>query len=96
MSWILRDNNWRARSRCGGQDPAQFFPSGRPSNDSKAGCAGCPVRQECLDFALESPWEPWGIWGGLSAGQLRPLWEQRHAEANRTNEVRRALGLSTT
>jgi hypothetical protein len=33
-------------------------------------CEGCPVRRNCLLFALQSP-EIWhGIWGGLSAGEI--------------------------
>jgi WhiB family redox-sensing transcriptional regulator len=26
-------------------------------------CAGCPIRRQCLDAALERE-EPWGVWGG--------------------------------
>ncbi len=30
---------------------------------AKALCQGCPVRELCLDGALERR-EPWGVWGG--------------------------------
>ncbi|MFM8599192.1 MAG: WhiB family transcriptional regulator [Mycobacterium sp.] len=30
---------------------------------AKAGCAGCPIRRDCLTAALERA-EPWGVWGG--------------------------------
>ncbi|MFO7249314.1 MAG: WhiB family transcriptional regulator [Actinomycetes bacterium] len=30
---------------------------------AKALCGGCPIRQACLDRALERA-EPWGVWGG--------------------------------
>lgn len=29
-------------------------------------CAQCPIRQECLEYAVEAK-EEWGIWGGLTA-----------------------------
>ena len=30
---------------------------------AKAFCAGCPVKDDCLDRALTRR-EPWGVWGG--------------------------------
>ena len=30
---------------------------------AKAFCAGCPVKDDCLDGALARR-EPWGVWGG--------------------------------
>src|SRR5258707_7842951 len=30
---------------------------------AKAFCAGCPVKDDCLDSALTRR-EPWGVWGG--------------------------------
>ena len=30
---------------------------------AKAFCAGCPVKDNCLDAALTRR-EPWGVWGG--------------------------------
>jgi len=30
---------------------------------AKAFCAGCPVKDDCLDGALTRR-EPWGVWGG--------------------------------
>ena len=34
--------------------------------EAKALCAACPVRAECLEFALETG-QVHGIWGGLTA-----------------------------
>lgn len=28
-------------------------------------CGGCPLRELCLEYALETR-EPWGIWGGTT------------------------------
>lgn len=39
-------------------------------------CAVCPVRQECLDFALETNQEH-GIWGGLTVKARKNVRKQR-------------------
>ncbi|TMR13807.1 WhiB family transcriptional regulator [Nonomuraea turkmeniaca] len=39
---------------------------------AKAICAGCPVRGDCLRWALEHG-ERWGIWGGLNPRERRHL-----------------------
>jgi WhiB family transcriptional regulator, redox-sensing transcriptional regulator len=63
--------NWRAASACLNTDPDVFFPVAVGSAASKQVaralriCAGCPVRQQCLDFAMRSG-EKEGIWGGTT------------------------------
>jgi WhiB family redox-sensing transcriptional regulator len=48
-----------------------FFPErGASTREAKAVCAGCPVRVECLDYALGNSIK-YGIWGGLSEHQRR-------------------------
>ena len=50
-----------------------FFPgtSGRPAPAhayeyaKQVYCEGCPVREECLDYALANN-DKWGLWGGMS------------------------------
>jgi WhiB family redox-sensing transcriptional regulator len=57
--------NWIAQAACAGVDPDLFFPSkGEASDAAKALCAGCPVKGECLAFALDHHCQ--GIWGGTS------------------------------
>jgi WhiB family transcriptional regulator, redox-sensing transcriptional regulator len=59
---------------------AIFFPErGGSSKAAKAICARCPVRSECLDYALVSK-EPFGIWGGTSERERRRL-RKRKVEA---------------
>lgn len=45
-------------------DPEVFFAE-QPADVeyAKALCGACPVRDECLEGALERR-EPWGVWGG--------------------------------
>jgi WhiB family redox-sensing transcriptional regulator len=40
--------------------------------EAKAVCSQCPVRTECLDYALRVR-EPLGIWGGLDESERRAL-----------------------
>lgn len=43
---------------------------------AKAICAHCPVRCECLDYAIRIR-EPHGIWGGLSEYERKSLVSRR-------------------
>jgi WhiB family transcriptional regulator, redox-sensing transcriptional regulator len=45
---------------------------------AKAVCAGCPVRPECLSYALDSP-EFFGVWGGADEDERRAMLRQRRA-----------------
>lgn len=61
--------DWRAKSRCRKLTPVQyddlFFPnSGRSIKKAKEFCLGCPVRENCLEFALST--EAVGIWAGTT------------------------------
>jgi len=63
--------NWRSAGACLSADPDLFFPisSAGPGERqiarAKMICAGCRVRQECLDFALAHD-QLYGIWGGTT------------------------------
>ncbi len=62
------------RGRCvGSASPEAFFPpKGQPGLEAKRVCAGCPVRVECLEYALVTD-QRWGVWGGTSAFERRAL-----------------------
>ncbi len=68
----LGKDDWRAQALCAalpvGQADAMFFPKrGESSAAAKLICSGCPVRAECLDFALgDVDACRYGIWGGTS------------------------------
>ena len=63
------DMSWQKQASCLGAHPDLFFPErGASSREAKAVCQSCPVRQDCLDFALDAG-EKFGIWGGLSERQ---------------------------
>ena len=67
--------DWRDRAACrqSGVNPELFFPAkGMNATKAKRVCAGCPVRQTCLDWALQAG-ERHGIWGGRSPDQRARL-----------------------
>lgn len=58
---------------CGQVDPELFFPEkGSATKAPKDICAVCPVRVECLDWALANDVRH-GVWGGLSDNERRRL-----------------------
>lgn len=66
----MRDD-WRDQSACRGMDGELFFPVGNSAEAcaqeeaAKTVCGTCPVRTECLSWALDSG-QSSGVWGGLS------------------------------
>ena len=79
------DYGWQWRAACRGEDANLFFPpshferaDAKRSRERKARalCAGCPVRAECLDYALRVR-EPHGVWGGLNEAERRALLRDR-------------------
>ncbi|WP_456595491.1 MULTISPECIES: WhiB family transcriptional regulator [unclassified Blastococcus] len=71
------DDAWRLDALCAETDPEAFFPEkGGSTRDAKRVCTGCPVRAECLEFALAND-ERFGIWGGLSERERRRVRLQR-------------------
>ena len=74
--------SWRHRAACIGQPIALFFQD-RGRNDqtlkARALCRDCPVRLDCLDFAMSFPdKELPGIYGGLTETERRRMRYSRH------------------
>jgi WhiB family redox-sensing transcriptional regulator len=64
---------WSEDGRCATADPELFFPRrGADTSAARSLCRACPVRDECLDYALETR-QKFGIWGGMTEGQRRRL-----------------------
>jgi len=73
---------WRYRAACCGTDLEVFFPGrGQSAEPARRICAGCPVRQPCLDYAIRHGIAD-GIWGGLAERDRRAL-RSRHTVAAR-------------
>jgi WhiB family redox-sensing transcriptional regulator len=77
--------DWRHRSACLDEDPELFFPIGNTGpailqiEEAKVVCRRCDVREQCLQWALESG-QDHGVWGGLSEDERRTL-KRRNARA---------------
>ena len=68
---------WMVEALCAQTDPEAFHPDrGESTGPAKAVCLACPVRAECLAYALERN-ERHGVWGGASPQERRAL--LRHA-----------------
>ena len=64
-------------ARCREFDPASFFPSdGVGVERARRICAECPVRIECLEYALEYRIDH-GVWGGASERERRRILRSR-------------------
>jgi WhiB family redox-sensing transcriptional regulator len=64
---------WRELAACRGTDLEVFFPErGQSAEPARQVCAGCPVRQPCLDYAITNR-IAYGIWGGLTERERRAL-----------------------
>jgi len=71
-----QDWGWRDEALCAQTDPELFFPEqGESVAAAKRVCAGCEVRAECLQYALDNR-ERFGVWGGLSERERRELGQQ--------------------
>jgi WhiB family redox-sensing transcriptional regulator len=85
--------HWQSGAACGGTCAWLFFgPDGEPERErlmrerkAKAVCASCPVRAECLDYALEHHVR-YGSWGGLNEHER---FTERQRRARRTGVARR-------
>ena len=63
---------WSNLAICAGEDPDIFFPGGgAPGTRARQICASCPVREDCLDYAIQA--DEYGIWGGLDQEQRRTI-----------------------
>ena len=67
---------WVKYAWCRNYDPEIFFPIATEESvlgfiqreDAKEICALCPVRRECLAWALKTK-QDHGVWGGLSESE---------------------------
>jgi hypothetical protein len=71
----LGDFEWREDAECAKPKhkgiSSYFFSSvPREKYDAKNLCFACPVRRECLKYALENK-EIWGVWGGKDEAEIR-------------------------
>lgn len=76
-------DDWRLNASCRDLDTAIFFPESEESAaTAKAICAGCAVREACLEFALITRQDD-GVWGGLDENERRRVRRRRQEAARK-------------
>ncbi|MFF0740352.1 WhiB family transcriptional regulator [Streptomyces sp. NPDC004111] len=68
--------DWGTRAACRTADPEELFVEGAAQQRAKAVCEGCPVRTQCLAYALDLRIEH-GVWGGMTERERRALLRRR-------------------
>lgn len=84
--------HWREHASCRNYDPELFFPiAGRGSEpyvkqvaEAKTVCSFCPVREQCLNFAMERIQT--GVAGGLDEFERAALRRARGQDAHLPSE----------
>ncbi len=75
--------DWFEDAACRDVDTAIFFPTSDAHADAaKAICRQCPVREECLEYALATR-PPEGVWGGLTPIERHRLIRRRQKAARK-------------
>jgi WhiB family transcriptional regulator, redox-sensing transcriptional regulator len=72
---------WMQAALCREASAGEFFPSdGVGVERARRVCAGCPVKAECLEYALTYRIDH-GVWGGCSERERRRILRQRRLTA---------------
>jgi WhiB family transcriptional regulator, redox-sensing transcriptional regulator len=62
-------DEWSWQGQCTQTDPEIFFPpKGDQGEEARRICGQCPVRVQCLAYAVAAD-EEFGIWGGLNRAE---------------------------
>ena len=82
-AFVLRVPKWYKQAACVGVSGDIFFEEGvrRLVIEAKSYCYKCPVRINCLDYAIKA--EEIGIWGGMTTTERR-----REARLRRRMQIR--------
>lgn len=78
-------NGWAEGAACRETDPELFFPEQGDkyaAADVRGVCGDCPVREACLEWALDHGVE-YGIWGGQTWHERKAL----RAERRRSKKI---------
>jgi WhiB family redox-sensing transcriptional regulator len=68
-----QNNRWMALGKCRDMDPSVFFPSdGVGVRTAQLICAECPMKSQCLEYALDNRMDD-GVWGGTSERERRRI-----------------------
>ena len=75
----MKKGAWTDQAACRGTDTEIFFPANADEEaEALSICATCPVRAQCLEYAVRNK-EIYGIWGGTTPEQRRRIRRERAA-----------------
>lgn len=76
----LKDQDWISEAACRILPKTLFFSpeQSASSQTAKFVCRGCPVKLDCLNYALQSPWMS-GIFGGTDEKERRRMIKDGYA-----------------
>lgn len=70
---ILEEKPWATFAACKDAPEVSFFPQTKTeARAALAVCGICPVREDCLDHAIETS-ERFGVWGGMTEKERKFL-----------------------
>src|SRR5205807_2562498 len=72
--------DWIDRGLCRTQ-AERMFAEGAAQTEAKTVCVGCPLRLDCLAYALDNR-EEYGVWGAMTERERRALLRGRPAVAS--------------
>jgi len=73
--WSDVNQPWHVAAACLGLNTEMFYPYRTDIEgveQVRPICMRCPVRQQCLQFAIDND-ERFGVWGGMSAIERNQL-----------------------
>jgi WhiB family transcriptional regulator, redox-sensing transcriptional regulator len=74
---------WVEQAVCAQTDPEAFFPEkGESAREALRVCSVCPVREPCLEEALNDRLK--GVWGGTTERARTRIRAERRSAARRT------------
>lgn len=81
MTMIMERRDWMRKGGCIGEDTALWVRErGESYRVAQAICDECPVRTECLEFALADP-NLIGMWGGKNDRERKNIRRARQKKA---------------
>lgn len=81
---LSRRLDWIDFAACAEIGTDLFFPDNAPVPHAKTVCAGCPVTEQCLRYALDferQGYAPHGVYGGVSGAERQATLVAERKEA---------------
>ncbi|MFJ8146609.1 WhiB family transcriptional regulator [Streptomyces sp. NPDC096048] len=91
-AYLPAPKQWSKHAACAG-DPERMFPDNHEPRirDAKQVCHGCPVRMACLQDALRTDDNDWGIRGALRPSERRKVAELLDGRYDNPDQVAAAV-----